>query len=105
MEFSALECFLLTDDLNAIVLNLELTVSPINCRFFLKRFPVYFNLFVLLFRVTSCLVVAGLFNNLAWSEDQSERERESQKKKKHQINYSYHSTAFISLDLTIQIQF
>ena len=103
MEFSALECFLLTYDLNAIALNLELTVTPINCRFFLKRFPVYFNLFVLLFRVTSCLVVAGLLNNLAWSEDQSERE--SQKKKKHQINYSYHSTAFISLDLTIQIQF
>ena len=82
MEFSALECFLLTYDLNAIVLNLELTVSPINCRFFLKRFPVYFNLFVLLFRVTSCLVVAGLFNDLAWSEDQSESEREREREPK-----------------------
>ena len=32
--------------------------TPINCRFFLKRFPVCFNLFVLLFLVTPCLVVA-----------------------------------------------
>ena len=86
MEFTALECFLLTYDLNAIVLNVELTVSPINCRFFLKRFPAYFNLFVLLFRVTSCLVVAGLLNNLAWSEDQSEREREREPKKEKASN-------------------
>ena len=39
-----IECFPLTYDLN--------------CRFFLKRFPVCFNLFVLLFLVTPCLVVA-----------------------------------------------
>ena len=30
----------------------------INCRFFLNRFPLCFNLFVLLFLVTVCLVVA-----------------------------------------------
>ena len=33
-------------------------VAPINCRFFLWRFPLCFNLFVLLFLVTPCLVVA-----------------------------------------------
>ena len=32
--------------------------TPINCRFFLKGFPVCFNLFVLLFLATPCLVVA-----------------------------------------------
>ena len=32
--------------------------SRINCRFFLKIFSVYFNLFVLLFFVTPYLVVA-----------------------------------------------
>ena len=32
--------------------------APINCRFFVRRFPVCFNLFVLLFLVTPCLVVA-----------------------------------------------
>ena len=41
------ECFSLTYDLNTF-----------NCRFFLKRFPVCCNLFVLLFLVTPCLVVA-----------------------------------------------
>ena len=39
-----------------MALNLELT--PINYRFFVKRFLVCFNLFVLLFLVTPCLVVA-----------------------------------------------
>ena len=41
------ECFSLTYDLNAF-----------NCRFFLKRFPVCCNLFVFLFLVIPCLVVA-----------------------------------------------
>ena len=38
-----------------MALSLELTD---NCRFFLKRFPVCFNPFVLLFLVSPCLVVA-----------------------------------------------
>ena len=32
--------------------------TPINCRHFLKRFPICFDLFVLLFLVTPCLAVA-----------------------------------------------
>ena len=32
--------------------------NAFNCRFFLDRFPVCFNLFVLLFPVTPCLVKA-----------------------------------------------
>ena len=31
--------------------------TPMNFRFFLKKFPVCFNVFVLLFLVTSCVVV------------------------------------------------
>ena len=33
-------------------------MTSVNCRFFLSRFPVFFNLYVLLFLVTPCLVVA-----------------------------------------------
>ena len=40
-----------------MALSLELT-NTYNCRFFVKRFPVCFNIFVLLFLVTPCLVVA-----------------------------------------------
>ena len=46
-----IECFTLTYGLYGFN-------SSINCRFFLKRFPVCFNLFVLLFQVAPCLVVA-----------------------------------------------
>ena len=46
-----IECCTLNYDLNG----LELT--PVNCRFFLKTFTVCFNLFVLLFFITPCLVV------------------------------------------------
>ena len=46
-----IECFPLTYDLSGFK-------SRINCRFFLNRFPVCFNLFVLLFLVSPCLVVA-----------------------------------------------
>ena len=47
-----MECFPLTYNLNGLK-------TPINCcRFFLRRFPVSFSLFVLLFLVTACLVVA-----------------------------------------------
>ena len=49
-------CFTLSYDLNGF--NSKINKTPINCRMFLKRFPVRFNLFVLLFRVTPCLVVA-----------------------------------------------
>ena len=37
---------------------LSLGLDKFNCRFFLNSFPIHFNLFVLLFLVTSCLVVA-----------------------------------------------
>ena len=40
-----------------VALSLELP-EIFNCRFFLNRFPVWFNLFVLVFLVTACLVVA-----------------------------------------------
>ena len=49
-------CFPLTYNLNGLSLyNLQ---APINFRFFLKKFPVCFNLFMLLFLVTPCSVVA-----------------------------------------------
>ena len=38
--------------------NKTLTRASFNCRFYLNRFPVYFNLFVLLSLVTPCFVVA-----------------------------------------------
>ena len=40
-----------------MALSLELQ-TPVNCRFFMKRCSVCFNLFVLLFIVTPCLAVA-----------------------------------------------
>ena len=45
-----IECFPLTYDLSGFK-------SRINCRFFLNRFTVCCNLFVLLFLVTPCLIV------------------------------------------------
>ena len=53
----ATECFPLTYDLNGF--QSRINRQPINCRFFLKRFLVCFNLFVLIVLVTSCLVVAN----------------------------------------------
>ena len=50
-----IECFPLTYNLNGFKSGIN---RPINCRFSLKRFPVCFNLFVLLFLVTPSLVVA-----------------------------------------------
>ena len=50
-----IECFPLTYDLSGFKSRIK---TSFNCRFFLKRFPVCFNLFVLLFLVTPCLVVA-----------------------------------------------
>ena len=48
-NFLPIEFFSLTYDLSGLKYRI---------RFFLNRFPVYFNLFVLLFLVTPCLVVA-----------------------------------------------
>ena len=50
MDSLSIECFPLTYDLNGW--------TPFNCRLFLNIFLVCFNLFVLFFVVTSCLVVA-----------------------------------------------
>ena len=50
-----IECFPLTYYLNGFKSRID---RPINFRFFLKRFPVCVNLFMLLFLVTLCLVVA-----------------------------------------------
>ena len=50
-----IECFPLTYDLNGFKCRNN---RHINCRSFLKRFPVSLNPFVLLFLVTSCLLVA-----------------------------------------------
>ena len=49
-----LECFPLAYNLNGFRSRFN---RPINWRFFVKRFPVCFNLFVLLFLLTPCLVV------------------------------------------------
>ena len=51
-----IECFPLTYDLSGFKSRINRYLF--NCRFFLIRFPVCFNLFVLLFLVTPCLVVA-----------------------------------------------
>ena len=53
LNFLPIECFHVTYDLNGFK-------SRINrhSRFFLNQFPLCFNLFVLLFLVTPCLVVA-----------------------------------------------
>ena len=51
-----IECFLLNYDLNGYMSRIRRHLF--NCRFFLKRFPVCFNHFVLLFLVTPCLLVA-----------------------------------------------
>ena len=50
-----IEYFHLTYDLSGFKSRIK--QIPFNCRFFLNRFPVCFNLFVLLFLVTPCLVV------------------------------------------------
>ena len=50
-----IECFPLTNDLNDLKSRIN---TPFNCRFFLKRFFVCSNLFVLFFLVTLCLVMA-----------------------------------------------
>ena len=47
-----IECFPLTYDLSGFKSRIK-----VNCRFFLIRFPVCFNLLVLLFLVTPCLAV------------------------------------------------
>ena len=49
-KFLPIESFSLKYDLSGLKYRI---------RFFLNRFPVYFNLFVLLFLVTPCLVVAA----------------------------------------------
>ena len=53
--------------------------TPINCRFFLKRFSVCFNHFMLLFLVIPCLVVA--VHSLVWSESQLKRKRKTEKER------------------------
>ena len=56
--YLSIECFPLTYNLNDFKCRINIAVD---CRFFLKRFPgcfKAFNLFVALFLVTPCLVVA-----------------------------------------------
>ena len=50
-----IEYFPLTYDLSSFKSRINISF---NCRFLLNRFPACFNLFVLLFLVTPCLVVA-----------------------------------------------
>ena len=50
-----IECFPLTYDLSGFKSGIN---RSFDCRFFLNRFPVSFNLFVLLFLITPCLEVA-----------------------------------------------
>ena len=50
-----IQWFSLTYDLNGFKSRIK---TSFNCRFFLNRFPVFFNYFVLLFLVTPCLIVA-----------------------------------------------
>ena len=54
-DFLPLECFLLTYDLSGFNSRIN---RHLNCGLFLNRFPVCCNLFVLLFLVTPCRVVA-----------------------------------------------
>ena len=68
----SIEYFPLIYDLNGFKSRIN---EPFNCRLFLNRFSICFDLFVLLFAVTPCLVVAVF--SLAWSESQL-------KKKSHQ---------------------
>ena len=49
-----IECFPLTCDLSDLKSRIN---RHLNCRFFLNRLPLCFNLFVLLFLVTPCFVV------------------------------------------------
>ena len=51
-----IECFPLTYDLSGF--KSRINRHLFNCRFFLNRFLVFFNLYVLLFLVTRCLAVA-----------------------------------------------
>ena len=51
-----IECFTLTYNLNSFKARINRHLLTV-CRFFLKKYPVCFNLFVLLFLVTPCLVV------------------------------------------------
>ena len=53
-NYLPIECFPLTYDLNGF----KSRINKHLFSFFLNRFPVCFNLFVLLFLVTPCLVVA-----------------------------------------------
>ena len=62
--FLPIECFPLTYNLKSSKSRIN---TLINCRFLLKRFHVYFNLFVLLYLVTPCLVELFSFG---WSESQ-----------------------------------
>ena len=55
-NFLLLFCFHLNYDLNGF--KSKINRHLFNCRFFLSRFPVCFNLFLLLFLVTPSLVVA-----------------------------------------------
>ena len=50
-----IECFLLTYDLNGFKSRIK---RHFKCRFFLSKFPVCFNLYVLFFLVTPCRIVA-----------------------------------------------
>ena len=53
-----IECFPLTYDLNGFKSRINRHLLSFICRFFLNKFSVCFNLFVLLFLVTLCLVDA-----------------------------------------------
>ena len=57
----SIECFPLTYDLNAFKSRINRHQTPFNCRFFLNRFLVCFNLFVFLFLVSTCPVERGHF--------------------------------------------
>ena len=63
--FSRIECFPLTYNLNAFKSRIKRHLF--NCRFFIEKFPVCFDLFVLPFLVTHAL--QWLFS-FAWSESQ-----------------------------------
>ena len=60
-----IECFPLTYDLSGC--KSKINRHLFNCRFFLNRFPVCFNLFVLFFLVTLYLIISV---QPSWSESQ-----------------------------------
>ena len=83
-----IECFPLTYDLNGVESRINRHLLTV-----LNRFPVCFNLFVLLFLVTSCLVLAVYCCMESWSEAQFEKRRAATNL--NAMPYEFHANGII----------